>query len=317
MEFKEKKRRGSFIATSCALAVFLSTLASAVAADEVRATPPAVLPTSGEIRELEEASHPDTAEVVAAFSSAFEHQDKKVFINSLAYDKTVIVREGVAYAEPVEFFSHFSNFESSGDERSVIIAGEGFDFSALADEKYVTANGRCFYCPGGVVFEDGRLFVPIEAMAKAFSLDCREEQEEVSLSGECEPVLCAGEFYVDDDLYWLSRIISCESMSESFEGKIAVGNVVLNRVCSAEFPPDVKGVVFDSRYGIIQFSPVRGGYIYNDPDPESVAAAKVCLEGVSLSDSILYFMNPALASTSWISDNREAVMTIGHHTFYS
>ena len=93
--------------------------------------------------------------------------------------------------------------------------------------------------------------------------------------------------------------------------------MVLNRVASADFPNDVKSVVFDNRYGVVQFSPAAGSAIYRDPDEESVAAAMVCLEGVSLSDVILYFMNPRLASGDWISKNREAVMTIGAHTFYS
>lgn len=52
------------------------------------------------------------------------------------------------------------------------------------------------------------------------------------------------------DYYWLSRIISAESQGEPLEGQIAVGNVVLNRVESDQFPDTIAGVVFDQKYAV-------------------------------------------------------------------
>ena len=49
--------------------------------------------------------------------------------------------------------------------------------------------------------------------------------------------------YSENDLYWLSRIIEAEASGESFNGKIAVGNCVLNRVKSSEFPNTIKIMV--------------------------------------------------------------------------
>jgi N-acetylmuramoyl-L-alanine amidase len=43
-------------------------------------------------------------------------------------------------------------------------------------------------------------------------------------------------WYDEEDLYWLSRIISAEARGESLEGQIAVGNVVLNRMKSDRWP---------------------------------------------------------------------------------
>ena len=79
-----------------------------------------------------------------------------------------------------------------------------------------------------------------------------------------------------DDLYWLSRIISAESRGEPLEGQIAVGNVVLNRVASADFPDTIYGVIFDDRWGG-QFTPVRNGTIYQVPSARSVEAAGLSL----------------------------------------
>ena len=58
------------------------------------------------------------------------------------------------------------------------------------------------------------------------------------------------------DLYWLSRIIYAESGAETLDGQIAVGNVVLNRMASKEFPDSIPGVIFDRVDGI-QFEPVE------------------------------------------------------------
>ena len=99
------------------------------------------------------------------------------------------------------------------------------------------------------------------------------------------------------------------------KGKIAVGNVVLNRVRSSAYPNTIYGVIFDKRYGI-QFAPVANGTIYNSPTAESIIAAKICLEGYSISDRILFFMNPRIATNNWISKNRPYAFSIGNHDFY-
>ena len=45
-------------------------------------------------------------------------------------------------------------------------------------------------------------------------------------------------------------------------------------------------------------------------------AARLCLEGYTLSDDILYFFNPAIANSFWISQNRPYAFRIGNHVFY-
>lgn len=121
--------------------------------------------------------------------------------------------------------------------------------------------------------------------------------------------------YDYEDLYWLARVISAEAKGESFTGQIGVGTVVLNRVRSKEFPNTVKGVVFDQKYGT-QFTPVANGTIYQTPTASAVVAAKMCLDGYTLSSSVLYFLNPRIATSSWIVQNRKYAFRIGNHDFY-
>ena len=121
--------------------------------------------------------------------------------------------------------------------------------------------------------------------------------------------------YDDDALYWLSHIIAAEAKGEPFRGQLAVGNVVLNRVDSRDYPNTIYDVIFDRRYGV-QFTPTATGTLYAAPTADAVRAAKACLEGYTLSDSILYFFNPRIAQSHWISQNCTYAVRIGSHVFY-
>ncbi len=120
----------------------------------------------------------------------------------------------------------------------------------------------------------------------------------------------------NDDLYWLSRIIHAEAQGESYEGKVAVGNVIMNRVKSSLFPNTIKGVVFDKQNGYTQFSPVLDGSIYNSPDSDSINAATAVLNGERPVGDALYFLNPRKSTNFWIVQNRKHMKTIGLHDFY-
>ncbi len=118
------------------------------------------------------------------------------------------------------------------------------------------------------------------------------------------------------DLYWLSRIIHAEAEAEPYKGKVAVGNVIMNRVASKDFPNTVKGVIFDYFQGIPQFSPVEEGTIYNTPSEDSIKAAKDTLNNVRPVGDATYFFNPDKAAGKWIVQNKAYVMRIGEHVFY-
>lgn len=119
-----------------------------------------------------------------------------------------------------------------------------------------------------------------------------------------------------EDLYWLSRIINAEAGGESYQGKVAVGNVVLNRVQSKNFPNTVKGVIFEYHNSIPQFSPVADGSLYKTPSQESIKAAKDALNGAKPVGNATYFFNPSKAAGSWIVRSKTYVTRIGQHVFY-
>ena len=182
---------------------------------------------------------------------------------------------------------------------------------------YITANGRILYYGKPNKNIEGRLYVPIRTLAKAYSLqvEWNDETKSVNLYGDPKGLRHASEFYNSDDLYWLSRIINAESAGESLLGKIAVGNVVINRKNHKSYPNSLYGVIFDKKYGT-QFTPVASGTIYKTPSAESILAAKICLDGYTLNSEMIFFINPKIATNFWITQTRTHVMTIGNHKFY-
>ena len=228
---------------------------------------------------------------------------------------------GTVYVPVQRFADQFGYFRTVYTEATeqVVITGTNLSITVKVGDPYITVNDRIFYTGSRVISLGGWIFVPLTAMCKAMgaSVTIRAGYYDAFItSGDPASVATAAAYYDSADLYWLSRIISAEARGESFEGQIAVGNVVLNRVRSSQFPSTVKGVIFDTKYGT-QFAPTANGTIYNSPTASAIRAAKVCLEGYSLSSRILYFYNPSKSPSSWISQTRPFVMTIGNHKFYA
>ena len=117
--------------------------------------------------------------------------------------------------------------------------------------------------------------------------------------------LIVAAFLGQADLHGQIRV-HAEAGGECFDGKIAVGNVVLNRVASPQYPNTIYGVIFDRKHGT-QFSPVSFGTIYNTPSADSLTAAKLALQGSRPVGDCLYFRRN--------NGTREGTV-IGNHVFY-
>lgn len=189
--------------------------------------------------------------------------------------------------------------------------------SVTTGRRYISVNGRYFYCIGEVKNVNGSLYVPIRPLARALQLNVEwnSKTRSVELEKASWTLEDAESYYDADELYWLSRIIEAEAGGEILEGKIAVGNVVLNRVADKRYPNTIYGVIFDFKNGI-QFTPAYTGTVYNTPSHESIIAAKMCLEGYEIVDGVLFFFNPRIATSNWISKNRPFAARIGRHDFY-
>lgn len=108
----------------------------------------------------------------------------------------------------------------------------------------------------------------------------------------------------------LARIVYAEARGESYQGKVAVAHVVLNRVDSHNFPNSIESVIYQSG----QFQPVSNGAINQRADEDSVRAVQEALSNRGNNQGSIYFYNPHIATSSWIF-TRQTVKTIGNHVF--
>ncbi|WP_141728690.1 cell wall hydrolase [Robinsoniella peoriensis] len=109
-----------------------------------------------------------------------------------------------------------------------------------------------------------------------------------------------------DDQTLLACIIECEAGNQSMEGKVAVGDVVLNRVRSDQFPNTIYGVIYQEG----QFVPVAEGImaaaLARGPNASCVEAARQALSGVNYVGNALFFR----------TNNGRPGQVIGAHVFY-
>jgi N-acetylmuramoyl-L-alanine amidase len=109
------------------------------------------------------------------------------------------------------------------------------------------------------------------------------------------------------------QIVEAEAQGESYRGKVAVAEVVLNRVEHPEFPNSIESVIMQDG----QFSPVRDGRLWSvSPTSETREAVHEAMNNGDTLGGAIWFMNPEAATTNWIAETQTEVARIGNHVFY-
>lgn len=223
-------------------------------------------------------------------------------------ETSAYVEEGTTYAPLRDLLEALGDWNVWWDGSAARAVSEDASLSADPDGNTLTVNGRRYPCVVDVV--EGRTYVPLRLTAEALGGSARWDPW---LDGAA--VTSPGAAHNAMDYYWLARIIHAESGGEPLEGQIAVGNVVLNRVSSGDFPDSIPGVIFDDENGV-QFEPVANGTVTNEPTELSLEAARRALSGENTAGDALYFFAPALSQGTWIDSSRTYRQTIGCHRFY-
>ena len=112
------------------------------------------------------------------------------------------------------------------------------------------------------------------------------------------------------DYNLLARVISAEARGENYEGQVAVGAVILNRVSHSSFPDTVAGVCYQSG----AFSCMTDGQINAAVADSAYKAARDALNGWDPSGGAIYYYNPKTAKSAWIR-SRPVIKQIGNHIF--
>lgn len=114
------------------------------------------------------------------------------------------------------------------------------------------------------------------------------------------------------DIQLLARAINGEARGEGYEGQVAVGAVILNRVKHPDFPNTIAGVIYEPG----AFTAVSDGQINHPIDETSTVykAAQDAMNGWDPTNGCVYYFNPNTATNKWIW-SKTIVKTIGKHQF--
>lgn len=155
-------------------------------------------------------------------------------------------------------------------------------------------------------------YVLSEYVDLEFKLDYGETLEEIKARKEVEKEAKRyqnyGEYTADaDETLLLAALIHCEARGESYEGQLAVGAVVMNRVRSSAYPDTIHGVIYASG----QFTPALNGkvnkvYESGKINESCIKAAEEALSGVSNIGDLTHFRR---------NDGRDGIV-IGNHVFH-
>lgn len=114
--------------------------------------------------------------------------------------------------------------------------------------------------------------------------------------------------FEEGDKMLLANLIYCEAGGEPYEGQMAVGAVVINRVLSSVYPDTVTGVIYQRG----QFSPVGDGHLAlalasNKATASCYQAAEAAMSGRTNVGNCVYFRTPIPGLEG---------IRIGGHIFY-
>ena len=162
-----------------------------------------------------------------------------------------------------------------------------------------------------------------EAAALAYEQQIKEQEEDIAalkakLAEEIRMAQLAAQSswrdisevsFAEGDRYLLANLIYCEAGGEPYEGQVAVGSVVINRVLSSVYPDTVTGVIYQNK----QFSPVASGRLAlalaeGRATGSCYQAADTVMKGTTNVGNCVYFRTPV--------DGVTPKYRIGGHIFY-
>lgn len=193
----------------------------------------------------------------------------------------------------------------------ILPKGEMVEVVSIVSEESVegSAQENAWIC---IDYEGKDGYVSSDYVTLDFLIDTGETNEEIKAREKAEKEakrhVNYGEYTTDvDTTMLLAALIHCEAGGESYEGQVAVGAVVMNRVRSKAYPDTIHGVIYASG----QFTPamtgklnrvLESGKIYES----CIEAAKEALSGVSNVGDLTHFRRV---------NGREGLI-IGNHVFY-
>lgn len=232
-------------------------------------------------------------------------------------EKPILINE-VTYI-PLRAFSDAVGGSISWDEiaRAAVMEKDGHSFAFYPDDGGCVIDGVDAQYDS--VLYNNLTFIPIRVVSETLAYDVVWDDFYLTVKITAPGIDIPTEFrdypYTYEDMLYLGKITQIESGYEPFLVKLGVAGTVMNRVKSPKFPSTVKGVVFDTKYGV-QFPPAHTSKIEVTPTKDTMIAAKCALRGVQVVGNSLYFIDSSAAAKSWAHKNRPYHSTIHEMNFY-
>ena len=173
---------------------------------------------------------------------------------------------------------------------------------------------------GGAILYLDTTFVPVRAVSEKLGCEVRWDDVYYQVWISAPEIVIPEEkinySYSNPEILMIAKVLKCECGSSTFEGKLAVANVILNRVKNNQFPNSIEEVIYDRRYGSVQFSIAYNGRLDKaEPNKECYLAAKCALNGADVATDCLFFQADYVKD-SWMDKNREKAASFGGNTFF-
>lgn len=263
------------------------------------------------IRFMYESGESTYLELIFSSKSLGDFLNKSEYIESInAYDRKMLeqykaIREVVTQTKE----------QLEGD----LVELEGLEQAAVAEQERVSV--LVSDTSKSVKKYENQIAEAEAAIADYEAMLAEQEEDIVALQKQYEQELALSKLaaqsawrdvsqvtFAEGDRYLLANLIYCEAGGEPYEGQVAVGAVVMNRVLSSKFPDTVSGVIYQRK----QFSPVASGRLaqalaVNKATAKCYRAADEAMAGVTNVGQCLFFRTPKPGLTG---------ISIGGHIFY-
>ena len=205
--------------------------------------------------------------------------------------------------------------EPSGDAAIYDLLEEGAKYEVVDEEQIRFSEDQEITADWVAINYGGKTgYVSSEYVQVDFEIDYGETVEQVKAREEAETARPQAEKEANkaaalaaDDSVLLAALIQCEAGEEPYEGQVAVGAVVMNRVRSGAYPNTVKGVIYASG----QFTPAGSGQV-----GRVVASGKIKASCLQAAQEAMAGSTPVGTATHFRRAGSREGIVIGHHVFW-
>jgi len=234
----------------------------------------------------------------AEYVNKIESFDQKMYLNLITLRESIEDKEAQLEIEEAELQALRKQAEDEQAKVNTLVSNTSGSISATTSAISATELESAAY--------DAELKVQEQNLA-ALKKQLAEEQAMSARAAKMAWRDISEITFEDGDRDLLACLIYCEAANQPYEGQVAVGAVVINRLRSAAYPNTITGVIYQNK----QFSPVASGRLATrlslGANSSCYSAADDAMKGASPVGNCLYFRTVIPEINGQI---------IGAHVFY-